>query len=169
MTLSGVFISKRRSLISSVLRIVRDRHIAEDLTQEAYLRAHRAIQTGPIDHIEAFLHRTARNLALDHERRRQTREKYERTDAALVDVEQVATDAPNALDILLDREREQVLDAALLSLPERPRQVWILSQLHGWSYAQVADHLGVSRSTIYNEAKFVLGHCHDALARLDRL
>ena len=168
MTLSGVFISSRRSLMSSVLRIVRDRQVAEDLTQEAYLRAHRAIQAGPIEHLEAFLHRTVRNLAFDHERRRKTREKYERTDADPAEIEQVASQAPNALEILLEREREKALEAALLSLPERARQVWILSQLHGWSYKRIAEHMGVSLSTIYNEAKFVLGHCHDALARLDR-
>lgn len=65
-SLTSVFLLQRKSLMWRVMRIVRDRHVAEDLAQEAYLRAWRAHEAAPIAHPEGFLHQTARNLALDH-------------------------------------------------------------------------------------------------------
>eukprot|EP01035_Chromulina_nebulosa_P049783 gene49783-67601_t len=79
--LNDVFMLHRRSLMGAAFRIVRDRQVAEELAQESYLRVRSAIEAGPIEHIEAFLHQTARNLALDHERRRKTRSRYEEASA----------------------------------------------------------------------------------------
>jgi RNA polymerase sigma factor (sigma-70 family) len=166
--LNSVFLLHRRSLMGAALRIVRDRQTAEDLAQEAYLRARRAIEAGPIEHIEAFLHQTARNLALDHERRRKTRARYEDTQASEQLVENVPADFPSVEASLIERERMARFEQALQQLPERQRRAWVLSQLEGWSYAQIAEHLGVSRNTVYNDVKAVMGHGHDVLARLER-
>lgn len=166
--LNDVFLLHRRSLMGTAFRIVRDRQTAEDLTQEAYLRAHRAIETGPIEHIEAFLHQTARNLAIDYLRRRKTRTRYEDEGVDLQEVENVAADVPTLEAALIEREQMRRFEQVLQGLPERPRRAWILSQIEGWSYAQIAEHLGVSRNTVYNDIKFVMGHCHDALARMER-
>ncbi|MFH1558600.1 MAG: RNA polymerase sigma factor [Pseudomonadota bacterium] len=166
--MTAIFLTERRSLMGTVLRIVRDPQTAEDLAQEAYLRARKAIEQGPIDHIEAFLHQTARNLALDHERKRKTRDRYEKADVPVDQVERVPADVLTIEAALIERERLRQFDAALRELPDRARQAWALSQIEGWSYAQIAEHLGVSRNTVYNDVKSVIGHCHDALARLER-
>lgn len=164
----SIFLSKRRSLMSTVMKIVRDRPTAEDLTQETYLRLCRAAAMAPIEHVEAFLHQTARNLALDHERRRKVRERYEPSDLSSADIEQIPAEAPTVEAELIERERLRQFEQILQSLPERARQAWILSQLEGWTYARIAAHLGVSRNTVYNDVKLVLAHCHDAFARLER-
>ncbi|TRL30375.1 sigma factor-like helix-turn-helix DNA-binding protein, partial [Rhizobium straminoryzae] len=52
--------------------------------------------------------------------------------------------------------------------PDRARRAWALSQVDGWTYQQIADHLGVSRNTVYNDVKLVLGHCRDVMARLEQ-
>jgi iron complex outermembrane recepter protein len=75
----------------SVMRIVKDAQIAEDLAHDAYLRVHRAMESGPVEHLEAFLHQTARNLALDYQRRRRMRGAVEletESDDALLDIAQ---------------------------------------------------------------------------------
>ena len=41
--LTNIFMGARQSLMWSIMRIVRDRQIAEDLTQEAYIRAKKAM------------------------------------------------------------------------------------------------------------------------------
>jgi DNA-binding CsgD family transcriptional regulator len=43
-----------------------------------------------------------------------------------------------------------------------------MTQLQGRTCAEIAEHLGVSRNTVYNDIKLVMGHCQDVLARLDR-
>lgn len=166
--LSNIFLLNRSSLVGSVLRIVRDRQTAEDLAQEAYLRACKALETNRIDHLEGFLYQTARNLALDHQRRRKVRERYEETGVSGNEIESVAFDAPSAEEAMIEQEQLRLFDEALCGLPERARKAWALSQLEGWTYARIAEHLGVSRNTVYNDIKLVMGHCHDVLARLDR-
>lgn len=62
------------------MRIVRDPQAAEDVAQETYVRARKAIETGTIDHIEAFLYQTARNVALNYRRRQAMQYRTERDD-----------------------------------------------------------------------------------------
>lgn len=152
----------------AALRIVRDRQLAEDLAQEAYLRTAQAARAVPIEHIEAFLHRTVRNLALDHLRRRRTRERYEEPMAADGTALDIPDDRPSSEAAMIERERVRLFEEALLSLPERARRAWSLSQVHGWSYMRIASHLGISKNTVYSDVKLVMGHCGDALARFER-
>ena len=154
--------------MGTALRIVRDRQIAEDVAQEAYIRTRRAIDRAPIEHIEAFLHQTARNLAIDHERRRKTRARYEQPPGNELDVESIADEVSTAEAVLIQRERIRRFEEVLHQLPERVRRAWALSQLDGWTYARIAEHLGVSRNTVFNDVKRAMGHCHDALLRTDR-
>ena len=166
--LNNVFLLQRQSLMGTALRIVRNRQVAEDVAQETYLRTRKAIEVGPIEHIEAFLHQTARNLALDYRRRCKTRARYEEHEPNERDIESVPADIPTVEAELIERERMRKFEEALSQLPERARQAWALSQVEGWSYARIAEHLGVSRNTVFNDVKLVMGHCHDAMMRLER-
>lgn len=168
-SLTAIFLSEKRSLMGSVMRIVRDPATAEDLAQETYLRTRKALDAGPIDRIEAFLHHTARNLAFDHERRRRTRERYERREVQAQDCTDIAADTPSPEAIVIERERVRHLAEALEKLPERTRRAWMLARVEGWSYPQIAEHLGVSQNTIFNDVKLAMGHCHDAMRRLGSL
>lgn len=166
--LNDAYQRQRRSLMLSALRIVRDRQVAEDLAQETYLRALQSAKSAPIEHVEAFLHRTVRNLALDHLRRRRTRDRHEDRTADDRTVEDIPADMPTIEAAMIERERLALFEAALQALPVRARQAWALSQLDGWPYARIAAHLGVSRNTVYNDVKLVMGHCSDVLKRLER-
>ncbi len=161
------FLRRRRSLMGSIMRIVRDPHTAEDLAQETYLRASRAAQHGPIDHVEAFLHQTARNLALDHLRRNRSKSRVE-VHGDGEGLESVPADIPSIEAALLERERFRAFSEALAVLPARARAVVILSRIEKWSNIRIAGHLGVSERTVFNDLKLAMAHCRDALARLDR-
>ncbi|ABD87535.1 RNA polymerase sigma factor [Rhodopseudomonas palustris] len=166
--LNNVFLHHRKSLMWSAMRIVRDAQAAEDVAHETYLRARKAIEAGPIDHIEAFLHQTARNLAIDHLRRKKLRGSFERNDHPDTTVMNVPANVPSPEDALIQRERLKLLDQALAQLPKRAQSVWILSRVRKWPYPRIAEHLGVSQNTVFNDLKLAVGHCHDALARIDR-
>lgn len=166
--LNQVYLSHRRSLLGTVLKIVHDRQIAEDLTQETYIRAYRAEQTGTIHNLGAFLHQTARNLAIDYQRRQRSRERFEDRHAGEAAAEQVAADIASAEDALIEKERFRRFAEVLETLPERAKKAWKLSQIEGWTYDRIARHLGVSRNTVYNDVKFVMGHCHDVLKQMEK-
>jgi len=167
-TVAAIFLNNRKSLIWSVMRIVRDAQTAEDVAQETYVRAVSAAANGPIEHVEAFLHQTARNLAINHKRRHDMRGRIERADVAEADVENIASAAPSQEDTLIQRQRLRSIHAAIAKLPERARTVWLLSRLEKWSYPRIAEHLGVSPNTVFNDLKLAHAHCVDALAKIDR-
>jgi DNA-directed RNA polymerase specialized sigma24 family protein len=50
----------------------------------------------------------------------------------------VASDAASPEAEAIDRQRLAVLEAALSSLPERARQVVLLSRVHEWPYPRIA-------------------------------
>ncbi|EHS53353.1 RNA polymerase, sigma-24 subunit, ECF subfamily [Rhizobium sp. PDO1-076] len=166
--LNSAFLSSRKSLIWGVMRIVHDQQAAEDLAQETYLRARKAIENGPIEHLEAFLHQTARNLAIDHLRRHAMTGAVVSYDIPESETANVATPAPSPEETLIQRERLALLYSALSRLPKRAQTVWILSRIEKWPYPKIAEHLGVSPNTVYNDLKMAIGHCHDALEKADR-
>ena len=149
------------------MQIVGDRQTAEDVAQEAYVRARRAIESGPIEHVEAFLQQTARNLAIDHQRHRKMRSEYE-TDGLGDDVIQnIPDNVPSLEEALLERERFQAFRKALEGLPSRAQTVMILSRIEEWSNRRIADHLGISERTVFSDLKLAMAHCRETLARLD--
>ena len=167
-TVAAIFLNNRRSLIWSVMRIVRDAQTAEDVAQETYVRAVRAAETAPIEHVEAFLHQTARNLAINHKRRLDMRGRIERSDLPDTDVENIASSAPSQEAALIQRQRLSGLHAAIAKLPERARTVWLLSRIEKWPYPRIAEHLGVSPNTVFNDLKLAHAYCIEALAKIDR-
>lgn len=166
--LTAAFLNNRRSLMWSLMRIVGDPQIAEDLTQETYVRASQAMVSGPVEHIEAFLYQTARNLALDHQRRSRMRGGVEHFGATEAEMANIAADQPTQEAVVIHRERLRAFEDALSQLPARAQQVWRLSRVEKWPYPKIAAHLGISPNTVFNDVKLALTHCQQALDRLDR-
>ncbi len=167
-TLNSVFLAQRPSLMWSVMRIVRDPQTAEDLAQETFVRACKALETKHIEHIEAFLHQTARNLALDYLRRRKTRERFEKFDAIEPLVESVADDGPSPEAELIDRERLQIFLQVLSELPQQTQHIVMLSRINEWPNTRIAAHLGLSERTVFNALKRAMARCREALIRHDQ-
>ena len=167
--LANIFMGARQSLMWSVMRIVRDRQIAEDLTQETYIRVMKAMDQAPVEHVEAFLHQTARNLAFDHLRRKGTRSRIEAADADPVAVQHVAQDVVSIEDAIIERQRFDRFAQALSGLPRRAQAVMILSRVENWPNRRIAGHLGISERTVFNDLKLAMGHCRDAVARYEKL
>ncbi|AYD04578.1 sigma-70 family RNA polymerase sigma factor [Neorhizobium sp. NCHU2750] len=165
---TDIFLSNRKALIGTVVRIVGDHQAAEDVAQEAYVRVSRAVEGGTVEHIEAFLFQTARNLALNHKRSRQIRGSVERDDVSETDVETIASPTPSQEAEIIHRQRLRLLEEAVSRLPERAQKVWVLSKIEKWPYPRIAEHLGVSPNTVFNDLKMAHAHCMDALAKIDR-
>jgi RNA polymerase sigma factor (sigma-70 family) len=58
------------------------------------------------------------------------------------------TDIAEPLQALLHEETREQVRQALLQLSELDRQVLMLKYSEGWSYREIADHLGVQEDTI---------------------
>jgi RNA polymerase sigma-70 factor (ECF subfamily) len=141
------------SLYRTALRLTRLAADAEDLVQETYLKAFRAIDRfEPGTNLRAWLftilHNTARNRARDRAR-----------DAVTIDSETVdqAADGPSygraapvatPEALLLRQTLTPELQAAIDELPEAFRQAVWLRDVEEFSYAEIAEMLNIPVGTV---------------------
>ncbi|HEY3655261.1 MAG TPA: RNA polymerase sigma factor [Steroidobacteraceae bacterium] len=118
---------------------------AEDLVQEAFVRMQLYCQQGGVvREPEAFLVRSVLNLAVDA-RRRDRRDLYEKQsveDMYLVDL------SPSPDEVFAAEQRLLKIRRSLAALSERTQQAFFLHRLEGFSYAEIAQRLGVSVSAV---------------------
>ncbi|HVO09777.1 MAG TPA: sigma-70 family RNA polymerase sigma factor [Vicinamibacteria bacterium] len=134
----------QRRVYGTALRIVRCHDVADDVAQEAFLRAWRSLDrfdtTRPFG---PWVCRIAANLALNHVRSPRTREEALPEEQA-----EPRSEAPGPLEALLDDEGRRVLDAALGELPVEQRAVFVLRAFEELSYAEIAAALGLQPGTV---------------------
>jgi len=117
-------------------RIAGDARLAEDLTQRAFVRAWRKLDTVRGGAFFAWLRRLAVRVALDD--RRSHRRRRERVVLAEVDGADPSTAPPGAR---LELER------AIARLPPRARHVFVLAAVEGLSHAEIAAMLAITEGT----------------------
>ncbi len=133
--------------------IVRDRADADDVVQDAYLRAFRAFGGFKGDDIRPWLLTIVRNVAYRALQGRKRAGNVVSLDAALqprgeASVREIASDAPSSEAVLIAAgERGQVL-AALAEVPLVFRDVVVLREMEGLSYREIADVTGAPIGTV---------------------
>lgn len=123
------------------------REDAEDMAQDAYLRLLGRESREPIDNLPAFIGRSVRNLAIDLLRRRGRRNRVEggSGDQAAIEAQPALGDPERDL---IARQQLGLIRDAINALPPRCRQAFILHRFHGRNYEDIADTLGVSKSSV---------------------
>jgi RNA polymerase sigma-70 factor (ECF subfamily) len=136
------------------LGVLRHREDAEDVAQEAVLRAHAKFERlRDPQRFRAWLARISFRLALDRVRARNRRERRE-TDWAAARIETTAE------DLVVSGEFQRRLDRALAELPNRMRLVLTLAAIEGHGLKDIAALLGISEGTV----KSRLFHARQRLA-----
>ena len=134
-------IRHQNAAYSLAFRFLRSRESAEDVTQEAFLRAYRALGGFHGERFRSWLLRIVANAARDELRRRKRRPQRSldeaRDDPDMPSIDPVEPGlGPEARAEQTDLRR--VLEQALAQLPEDWRLVVLLSDVHGLSYDEVA-------------------------------
>lgn len=160
--LENLFKSHRRHLIWKIFRMVSCHETAEELVNEAYTRIASAVRSRPVDHLPTFLYQTAHNLAIDHLRREQTRNRFVDIKDGEAAMAHVPSPDASPETIAADRQRLDRLAEALSTLPARTRTVLLLNRVDGMSYPEIARRLGVSESTVYKDVQLALSRCLSA-------
>lgn len=121
-----------------IVRIVRDRGIAEDLTVETFWRIYRAhARFDPERNFGAWARRIATNAALDHL-------KTDSREVALPDGLAAGVQA----DPAVHREVHEQIERAFGELPARLRVAATLALVEEESYEQIAEALGISAGAV---------------------
>jgi RNA polymerase sigma-70 factor (ECF subfamily) len=115
-----------------------DPDLAEDVTQETFIRAHHSIaKLKPPFNVRAWLYRLARNLFIDHRRARRPTDPLD-TDSSL----KAATPDPEGQ--LLWKELSNPVRTALQKLTPNHREALVLREVDGLGYIAIAEIMGVS-------------------------
>ena len=146
-----------------LMGVVRDRTVADDLFQETFIRAIRAMnaEQGSYDAQGRWLQwimRIARNAALDHlrsQKRRRSRAAFE--DDEKVDMDQIAIDGePNAVDELQREEQNEFLYACIDRLPDEQREVLLLRHESELTFREIAEMTDCSINTALGRMRYAL-------------
>jgi len=132
-----------RPLISFIYDMVGDRALAEDLTQETFVRAYKYLD-GLRDETKfsTWLFSIAKNVAREHLRSAQHRsQKVDLDDESVLEL---MDESPTPAGALLDKELNGVVRHALGTLDEDKRLVFTLKVFQQRSYEEIAEITGFS-------------------------
>ena len=138
-----IFDRYSRPVIGFIYDMVNDRELAEELTQETFVRAFRAIhRMKPETKLSTWLFGIARNVARESLRAR-TRANMQ---VALEheSVMDVSDQKPVPVDRLLSKELNELIRRALEALDDDKRLVFTLKVFHQCSYEEIAEITGFS-------------------------
>src|SRR5262245_55076056 len=134
----------QRRVYGVALRIVRAHDVADDVTQETFLRAWRSLDRFELKRpFGPWVCRIAANLAVNHVRSPRAREEGLPDGHA-----ETQSSRPGPLGALLDAEDAAVLQTAIGQLPQEQRAVLVLRVVKDLSYAEIAETLGISPNTV---------------------
>jgi len=127
---------------------------ADDLIQETFLRIAERHSHVDFHNVRAYLYRIAQNLLIDHFRRERRQQTYP------------DDSQPSVEDDISGRQKLALLRKALLDLPLLTQRIFELNRMEGLTYAEVAQRLGVSESTVQKHLARGLCHAMKALKSL---
>lgn len=134
-----------KALVRQIARKTRNESDAEDFLQAALVRLIEYKARHAVDNEQAFLVRTAMNIAIDQSRRRKVREEPDVPMELLIEI---PDDQPLQDEVFLAQERLKSVRAALDQLTPRTREIYFLHRIDGLKYREIADHLGITMSAV---------------------
>lgn len=155
----GLLVAKyQRKLARLLSRMIRDTAEVEDVTQEAFIKAYRALPSFRGDSaFYTWLYRiginTAKNYLVAQGRRAPTTTEIEAEDAEAYDDGEQLRDNDTPERLMQTKQIGETVNAAMEALPEELRTAIVLREIEGLSYDEIATvmncPIGTVRSRIF--------------------
>lgn len=165
-----------RPVFSLIFRMVRDRELAEDLSQDTFVKVLNHIDRyRPEFKLSSWLFKIANNVAIDHLRRRQLdtvsmsgSPHAETADAIEATSFDIVAQQESALDEMEARELGSAIERAIARLRPEYRSCIMLRHVEGRSYEEIAATLDLPLGTVKtyihrarHELRRALGHLRE--------
>lgn len=133
------------------LRMLGDVDESEDIVQNSFMAAWRYIESGKdVANFKAFMYRTVYNSVLQSQRNKIT----------ILPLDEHSNVPEDEIDT---SERDAALWRAIDSLPDRCRDIFLLSKRDGMSNQAIAEELGISVKTVENQMTKAFTRLRDEL------
>ena len=157
--LLSAYLDRRTDLLRFFAMRLKSIAAAEDLVQDIYLRATTVDPKAEIRNPTGYLYRLGSNLMLDRlrgDRRSAARDQAWRdSHGSMIGGEDVA-EAPAADAVVAARQRLAAILILLGELPPMTQRAFRMHKFDGLSHAEVAQALGISRSSVEKHVMLVL-------------
>jgi RNA polymerase sigma-70 factor (ECF subfamily) len=161
----GLLVSKyQRKLARLLSRLIRDPAEVEDVAQETFIKAYRALGSFRGDSaFYTWLYRiginTAKNYLVSQGRRAPTRTEFDSEEAEGFEEGELLRDINTPERMLFSKEIGETVNAAMEALPEELRTAITLREIEGMSYEDIAKMMdcpiGTVRSRIFRAREAV--------------
>ena len=158
---SGAFdllvLKYQHKIVNLVMRYVRDPDLAQDITQEAFIKAYRALPRFRGESaFYTWMYRIAVNTAKNYlaaQRRRPMELELDMQDPEQYELHAMLKETDTPEGITLSNELMEIVENAIAALPEDLQTAIILRELEGMSYEEIAQTMecpvGTVRSRIF--------------------
>ena len=147
-----------QGVVRVVYRMCGDTGLAEDATQEAFIRAWVNLPSfQPTAPLRSWLYRIAINVALDVLRKK-PEESLEESQVTMI-----TDQAAGPETALIEKERVALVQQAMKSLPEASRSVLVLREYGELSYQEIAKVLDIPVGTVMSRLNYARNRLREIL------
>ncbi len=161
----------RAPIFNFLLRSARDHGRAEELYQDVWIKVvERCGEFRGDAKFSTWLYTIARNRCIDHQRKMKFR------DHASLDApqsgsgppvgERVASFGPSTEQLASGQQLRERLAQAVEGLPDEQREVFLLRQLQGLAFKEIAEVVGASPNTVKSRMRYALERLRQLLGDL---
>ncbi len=163
-----------RPVFSLIYRMVRDRSLAEDLSQEAFIRAFNAIASyNPGYKFSSWIFKIAHNLTIDHLRKKRIDtislhgSPHALTEEAQARTRPIVESLDERPDAYVENlELGSQIESAIGKLRPQYRTVTLLRHVEGYSYREIAEIMELPLGTVKTYIHRARLELKEALAHL---
>jgi len=173
----GLLVTKyQRKLARLLSRLIRDPAEVEDVTQETFIKAYRALPSFRGDSaFYTWLYRigvnAAKNYLMSQGRRAPTSTEFDSEEAETFDSGELLRDMNTPEHLMATRQIGDTVNQAMDALPEELRTAIMLRELDGLSYEEIAEvmgcPIGTVRSRLFRAREAVAGKLRPLLGTAD--
>lgn len=149
----GAFVAVHRALVERLrtflVRMCRSQALADDLTQETFLRMHRARGSfAPGARVVPWAYAIARNVYIDHTRQRSARREQPSAEDEELGASIAAGPEVDGEQVTMASELAALVERTLAGLSPNQREAFVLIRYEGMSVEEAAAILGITEGAV---------------------
>lgn len=161
---SLLFDRYNKRLFNYLVRMTLDRDLAEDLTQNVFVRMIR-YRTSYREGLkfQSWIYQVARNVFSDHYQANKNRK------STFMDIEKLGDQIPDSSDARKAEEQEHLLQRSMALLNEEQRELLVLTRFQHLKYEQVAEMMDTTVANIKVKVHRAIGKLREHYFELEKI